>query len=57
MRSVWNMIVFSLSIEEHADIRLLFYDVHHRTHVHKRNIIVIQRMGIFLGHPVYTIPI
>jgi hypothetical protein len=47
MRSVWNMVVISLSIEENAGIRLMLFDVHHLTYVHKHNIIVIQTVSTF----------
>jgi hypothetical protein len=46
-RSVWNIMVISLSIEEHAGIRLMFCDVRHLTYVHKHNIIVFQKVSTF----------
>jgi hypothetical protein len=48
--------VISLSIKEHAGIRLIFCDVHHYTYVHKHNIIIIRTVSTFLGQPVYSPP-
>jgi hypothetical protein len=53
IRSVWNMMVISLTIEEHAGSRLMFCDVHHETYVHKHNIIVIRRVSTFFWDTLY----